>query len=149
MNLFPWLCAHQDCNGGNNYDHVDYFQRKLSVFSREEKPFANWFKSLHARRFYRLQGLCLVAGSKQWGSLSTNDGHGNGNKNGNKAIGLDWQNNNFTRASRFLYILLPSMHDYNVKVPNFAFCRGREQKTTTFFFFSWTLIESFKIQLQK
>ena len=36
----------------------------------------------------------------------------------------------------FLYISLPSLHDYNVKLPNFTFCRGREQKTTTFFFFS-------------
>ena len=33
------------------------------------------------------------------GSLSDDDG--DGNENGNKAIGLDWQNNNFARASRF------------------------------------------------
>ena len=52
-------------------------------------------------------------------------------------------------ASSFLYISLPSLHDYNVKLPNFTFCRGREQKTTTFFFSSWTLIQSFRIQLQK
>ena len=49
----------------------------------------------------------------------------------------------------FCTFLFPSMNDYNVKVPNFAFCRGREQKTTTFFFFSGTLIQSFRIQLQK
>ena len=36
----------------------------------------------------------------------------------------------------FLYISLPSLHDYNVKVFNFSFSRGREHKTTTFFFFS-------------
>ena len=35
------------------------------------------------------------------------------------------------------------------KCLNFTFCRGREHKTTTFFFFSWTLIQSFRIQLQK
>ena len=35
-----------------------------------------------------------------------------------------------------------------MKVPNFTFCRGREHKTT-FFFFSWTLIQSFRIQFQK
>ena len=39
-----------------------------------------------------------------------------------------------------LYISLPSLHDYNVKVPNFTFCRGRKHTTTTFLFFSWTLI---------
>ena len=33
------------------------------------------------------------------GSLSNNDG--DGNENGKKAIGLDWQNNNLARASRF------------------------------------------------
>ena len=33
------------------------------------------------------------------GSLSNDDG--DGNENGNKPIGLDWQNNNFARASRF------------------------------------------------
>ena len=35
------------------------------------------------------------------GSLSNDDGDGDGNENGKKPIGLDWQNNNFARASRF------------------------------------------------
>ena len=34
-------------------------------------------------------------------------------------------------------------------MPNFTFCGGRERKTTTFFFFSWTSIQSIRIQLQK
>ena len=42
----------------------------------------------------------------------------------------------------------PSLRDYNMKVPNFTFCRGQEHKTTTLFFFSWTLIKSFRIELQ-
>ena len=33
------------------------------------------------------------------GSSSYNDG--DGNESGKKAIGLDWPNNNFARASRF------------------------------------------------
>ena len=33
------------------------------------------------------------------GSLSNDDGEGD--ENGKKGIGLDWQNNNFVRASRF------------------------------------------------
>ena len=49
----------------------------------------------------------------------------------------------------FLYISLPSLHDYNVKMPKFTFCPGQEHKTTTFFFSSWTLIQSLRIQLQK
>ena len=49
------------------------------------------------------------------GSLSNDDGK--------KAIGLDWQNNNliYTCITLFLYISLPSLHDYNMKVPNFTF----------------------------
>ena len=50
----------------------------------------------------------------------------------------------------FLYISEPSLHDYDVKVPNYTFFfLEREHKMTTFFFFSWTLIESFRIHLQK
>ena len=29
------------------------------------------------------------------------------------------ENNTFARASRFLYIYLPLLHDYDVKMPNF------------------------------
>ena len=46
------------------------------------------------------------------GRLGNDDGDGNENENGKNAIGLDWQNNNFTRASRFLYIYLLSLQDY-------------------------------------
>ena len=70
------------------------------------------------------------------------------NENGKKAIGLDWQNNNFAPASRFFFSL-PSLHDYDVKMPNFTFFGGREHKTTTFFFFSRPLMQYFRIQLQK
>ena len=81
------------------------------------------------------------------GSLSNDDG--DGNQNGKKAIGLDWQNNNFARASRFFeHFFKLSLHDCNVKVPNFTFCRGREQKTTTFFFFYWPLKQTFRMQLE-
>ena len=32
----------------------------------------------------------------------------------------------------FLYISVPSLHDYDVKMPNVTFCGGLELKTTTF-----------------
>ena len=42
----------------------------------------------------------------------------------------------------FWSISLPKLHEYYVKVANFTFCGGRrEHKTTTFFFFSLTLIQ--------
>ena len=36
----------------------------------------------------------------------------------------------------FLYISLLSLHNYDVKMPNFTICQGWEHKTTTFPFFS-------------
>ena len=35
-------------------------------------------------------------------SNDNDDGGGGGKENGKKAIGLDWQDNNFARAPRFL-----------------------------------------------
>ena len=54
-----------------------------------------------------------------------------------------------TCITLFWYISLPSLYDYDVKIPNFTFCGVREHKVTTFFFFLWTSIQSFRIQLQK
>ena len=49
-----------------------------------------------------------------------------------------------------LYISSPSLHVYDVKLPNFIFCWGREHKTTNFFFFFfWTSIQSFRIKLER
>ena len=47
-----------------------------------------------------------------------------------KRNSLTRQNNNFARASRFLYISLPPLHDYHVKLPNFTLCDGRKQAMT-------------------
>ena len=45
--------------------------------------------------------ICAFTGCRPvlLGSLSNDDG--DGNENGKKAMGLDWQNNNFASASRF------------------------------------------------
>ena len=37
-------------------------------------------------------------------------------------------------ACAFLYISLPSLHDYDVKIPNFMFSGGRKQAMTNCFF---------------
>ena len=68
------------------------------------------------------------------GSVSNDDG--DGNENGKKAIGLLNKTTTLHVHHPFLYISLPSLHDYNIKVRNFTFCGGREHTTTTFFFFS-------------
>ena len=73
------------------------------------------------------------------GSLSNDDDDSskNGKKKNKKTLALDWQNNNFARACMtfFLCISLPSLQDYDLKLPNFTFCTEREHNTTTSFFF--------------
>ena len=68
------------------------------------------------------------------GSLS-ND-HGDVNENANKAIGLDWQNNNIARASRSIVHVLALTARYDVKMANFTCSGEHEHKTTTLVFFS-------------
>ena len=55
------------------------------------------------------------------GSLSNDDGHGpTAARTEKKVIGLDWQNNNFARVSRFFVHFLPSLQYCDVKLPNFT-----------------------------
>ena len=49
----------------------------------------------------------------------------NGNENSKKAIGVDWQNKNCVK----------SLHEHDMKVPNFTFCGNYDHKTTTIFLF--------------
>ena len=81
------------------------------------------------------------------GNLSNDDG--DVNENGKKAVAYVGKTTTLHVHVAFLYISLPSLHDYDVNLPNFTFCQGREHKATTFFFFSWTSIQSLRIQLQK
>ena len=66
------------------------------------------------------------------GNLSSDDGdvNENGKKQQVRLAKL------CTRITPFLYISLSSLHDYDVNLPNFTFCGGREDKAMTFFFFS-------------
>ena len=69
------------------------------------------------------------------GSLSNDEG--DGNKNVTKAIGLDQQNNNCARATRVFvpFFSLPSLHDYDVKLPISRFLRdvNTEQQLSIYF----------------
>ena len=106
----------------------------------------------HGRRFIVLEhqyGRREVMWKLSIGIRSLCNDDGDLNENGKKAIGLDWQDNNFAHASCFFCTFLPSLHDYDVKRPNSTFFGEHEYKTTTFLFFSWTSIQSFRIQLQK
>ena len=80
---------------------------------------------------------------KRWrymiiGSLSNDDG--DGNENGKKAIG-------FTLAKKQLCTCITLFCTFLCR--DFTLCGRREHKTTTLFFFFWSLIQSFRVQLQK
>ena len=64
------------------------------------------------------------------GTLRSDDGDGNGNAT--KAIGLISKTTILHVHHAFLYISLPSLHDYDVKIPNLTLYRGRTQATAKF-----------------
>ena len=71
------------------------------------------------------------------GTLRSDDGDGNGNAT--KVIGLISKTTILHVHHAFLYISLPSLHDYDVKMPNFALYRGSTQATAKFplSFYTW------------
>ena len=66
------------------------------------------------------------------GTLRSNDA--DDNKNVKNTIGLISKTRTSHVHHTFLYISFPFLHDYDVKMPNFAFYGGRKQATTTFYF---------------
>ena len=71
------------------------------------------------------------------GILKCHDG--DDNENVEKVIGWTGKTTTLHVQHAFLYISLSSLHDYNVKMPNFTFCGGRKRATTKFFFLSLNL----------
>ena len=68
--------------------------------------------------------------SKEIGTLRSDDGDGNGDAT--KAIGLISETTILHVHHAFLYISLPSLHDYDVKMPNFTMYRGSTLAKTRF-----------------
>ena len=72
------------------------------------------------------------------GTLRSDDGDGNGDAT--KAIGLISKTTVLHLHHDFLYISLPSLHDYDVKMPNFTMYKESAQATTKFPLSFWTWI---------
>ena len=68
------------------------------------------------------------------GSFSNDDG--DGNQDIKKAIGLLRKTTTLDVHHAFLYISLPSLHDYEMKMPNCKFYGGRNWQATMNLFFS-------------
>ena len=62
------------------------------------------------------------------GSLRSHDA--DGNENVKKTIGFISKTKTLHVHHAFLYISLPFLNDYDVKMPNFAFYGGHKQATT-------------------
>ena len=54
-----------------------------------------------------------------------------------KAIAWQGKTTTLHVHQAFLYISLPSLHDYHVKMPNFTFCEGQKQAMRKFCFSLW------------
>ena len=64
------------------------------------------------------------------GTLRSNDA--DGNENVKKAIGFISKTTTLHVYHTYLYISFPSLHDYDVKIPNFGHYGERKQATTKF-----------------
>ena len=81
-------------------------------------------------------GLCRSPSgslSSSSGSLSIDDA--DVNENSKKAIVYFGKTTILHVHHAFLFISLSSLHDYDVKMPNFTFCGERDHKATTIFLF--------------
>ena len=112
--------------------------RSASDHTRPENQANDFEKVYHRRR------RCL---SSLLGTLRSNDA--DDNENVKKTIGLISKTTTSHVHHTFLYISFPFLHDYDVKMPNFAFYGGRKQATTKFYLSFWALIWSLEIQLQE
>ena len=92
------------------------------------------FKALFFKPYVSLAAL-------KWLGLSSDDG--DGNENGKTSNWLAKQQI-CTCIKLFCTFLWRRCTTTTWKCLNFTSCRGRGHKTTTFFFFSWTLILSFR-----
>ena len=81
------------------------------------------------------------------GTLRSNDA--DGNENVKKTIGLISKTTTLHVHHAFCTFLCLFLHDYDVKMPNFAFYGGRKQATTKFYFSYCTWIWCLGIQLQE
>ena len=77
-----------------------------------------------------LENNDLALCARSLGTLRSDDGDGNGNAA--KTIGLISKTTILHVHHAFLYISLPSLHDYDVKMPNFTMYRGSTHATTKF-----------------
>ena len=80
----------------------------------------------------RMANICLLTAAGWIGNFSNDEG--DGGENVKKSNMLISKTTTLHVQHTFLYIFLPSLHDYGVEISNFAFYGGHEQATTNFSF---------------
>ena len=87
-----------------------------------------------SRQWYQLFSMqCKLLSLWTLGSFSNDDGDGDGNQDVKKAIGLLRKITTLHVHHAFLYISSPSLHDYDVKMPNCKFYGGRKSDDESLF----------------
>ena len=96
--------------------------------NRKERRIMTYMYLIYRRAIYiKLLNWILPQATE---TLRSDDG--DRNENVTKAIGLITKTTTLHVHHAFLHISLPSLHDYDVKMPNFTLYRGRTQATTKF-----------------
>ena len=96
--------------------------------NRKERRIMMYMYLIYRRAIYvKLLNWILPQATE---TLRSDDG--DRNENVTKEIGLITKTTTLHVHHAFLYISLPSLHDYEVKMPNFTLYRGRTQATTKF-----------------
>ena len=93
----------------------------------------------------RMANICLLTAAGWIGSFSNDESEGS--ENVKKSNMLISKTTTLHVQHTFLYIFLPSLHDYGVEIPNFTFYGEREQATTNFSFSFKTWVWSSRNQL--
>ena len=139
MVLSLWVFSgwHSQLLSGTNCSSYSNICKEVQIAGNCFNPLCNLFSG-HKKERARARDMRASHGrvpvlSCTHRELSNDDA--DGNENGKKAIGLISKTTTLHVHHAFLYISLSSLPDYNVKVPEFTFCRGRGHKTTTFFSF--------------
>ena len=127
----------------------DSEQMIKNLMERKEPPY---YLACEHSRFSSLlsgeeQGETAVFAGYILRTLRSNDA--DGNQNVKKTIGLISKTTTPHVLTLFWYISFPFLHDYDVKIPIFAFYGGRKQATTKFYFPFLVWIWSLEIQLKE
>ena len=126
--------SRKNCQNLTNWTR---WNKRDQVWSSATLPQFKW-------RFCSRRRSCCFK-SSVLGTLRSDDGDGNGNAT--KTIGLISKTTILHVHHAFLYISLPSLHDYDVKMPNFTMYRGSTKATTKFPLSFWPWIRFLGIQL--